>query len=976
MAGKEEAIKTEIKVDGEKEYKQACEQIGTSLRKIGSEMKVVSATYADNAKSTAALVAKQDVLKKQYAEQEAKVKAAEKALKSLKDAGYAPTSKEVQNMETQLNSAKAAMMKTETQIKQLDGEIKKSKVNWEAVGNVVGKVGKAFGVALAAMGTAAVGAATALGKLTVDAAAYADNILTESAVTRVAAEDLQKYEYALNFIDGDINVLTKSMAKNIKSMDAARDGSAAYADAYSALGVSVTDANGNLRDSEEVYWECIDALGGIENETERDALAMQLFGKSAQELNPIIDAGSEAFKAMGEEAEEMGAVMSDEALAALGQFDDKVQTLKASFDGLKRAAGLIALPFLDTVAAEGIPIIAAFSKGLQDANGDVTQMSGLIGDALSSVLNLVISKLPEFIAMGVEMVKSLVSGIGNNAGALATAAVSIIETLISGLSSMLPIIITGAAQIVVGVVTGIAQSLPTLIPQVVEMIMTIVQTLLDNIPLLIDAALQLVVGLAEGLLAAIPVLVAALPEIINSIITTVLEAIPLIIQAGIDLLSALVTALPTIIAAVVTAIPQIINGIITALVENIPIIIQAGIDLFIALIQALPQIITTIVAAIPQIIQSVISALVGNIDQIIACGIQIFVALIQNMPAIIAGIIAAIPQIISALVTGFASCVDQMIQAGADLIAGIGQGIINAAAGVIEKAKEVAGNIVSGVKSFLGIASPSTVFAEIGGNMAAGIGQGFGSEMGGVEGNMTSAIGGAGTATASEAIAAVNNGISSNVGALDSSIKAIVERFTTQLNAQQQRFVTAGTDSDKYFSMGLVSGIPMITQRVPQIMQPCITAISGYYYSFYSVGYNMINGISAGMLSQEGSLVNQLQSMLNRVVSSVRVTLKIASPSKVFATIGEQMAAGLGVGFVRGMDDVQDTISGATLSATPKVAEATNKAARRGTETGAPAAGGVNIAFTQYVYANETSYAGQQREASKQARRLAREVMA
>ncbi len=70
--------------------------------------------------------------------------------------------------------------------------------------------------------------------------------------------------------------------------------------AYNRLGVKVRDNDGNLRDSETVYWELIDALGGITNETERDALAMQIFGKSAQELNPLIVQGSAGIAAFTE----------------------------------------------------------------------------------------------------------------------------------------------------------------------------------------------------------------------------------------------------------------------------------------------------------------------------------------------------------------------------------------------------------------------------------------------------------------------------------------------------------------------------------------------------------------------------------------------------------------------------------------------------------------------------------------------------
>jgi hypothetical protein len=383
---KEEQIKTSIDLTGEKEYRVACTNINYSLREIGSEMKLVTAEFADNATGTEALTKKQEVLQKQLAEQAKKAEAAEAALKKMREAGIEPTDPAYQKMQTNLNNTKADMIKTQKEIDNTSDSLKKSKVNWESVGDTVGKVGKAFGTALAALGTAALGAASALAGMTVSAAAYADEILTTSANTHIAADDLQKYQYALNFIDGDINTLTKTMKKNTQIMDDARNGNKEYAAAYDKLGVSVTDANGELRNGQDVYWDVIDALGEIENTTERDALAMTLLGKSGTELNTIIDAGSEAFKAYGDEAEAMGVVMSGEALNALGAFDDKLQTLKASLGGLKNSAALIALPFLADLAAEGIPILADFSKGIQNANGDMNKMSGVIGKGLSDVL--------------------------------------------------------------------------------------------------------------------------------------------------------------------------------------------------------------------------------------------------------------------------------------------------------------------------------------------------------------------------------------------------------------------------------------------------------------------------------------------------------------------------------------------------------------------------------------------------------------
>jgi len=1099
LAGKEDQIKTALVVEGEKEYKEACKGINSSLREIGSEMKLVSAQFEGNAKSTEALTSKQEVLKKQLAEQSEKVKAAEEALRKMKEGGLDETNPAVQKMQTNLNNAKAEMAKTESQIKSIDGELKSSKINWESVGEVVGKVGKAFGTALAALGTAAVGAATALAGFTVSASNYADDILTISTNTHIATDDLQKYSYALNFIDGDLNTLTATMKKNTQIMSKARDGNATYSAAYDKLGISVADANGTLRDGQTVYWEVIDALGKVENETERDALAMTLLGKSGTELNTIIDAGSEAFKALGDEAEAMGVVMSEEALASLGQFNDKLQILKAGLEGLKNSAGLIALPFLDVLAGDGITILQDFSKGIQEANGDLSKMGDVIGETLGSALNLVLEQLPTFVNMGTQMISSLVSGITGNAPMIAQAAVQIVGTLVNGIAELLPVIINGAVQIVVGLAQGLGQSLPQLIPQVVAMITTIVQTLLDNIPLLVEAALQLVVGLTQGLIAAIPVLIGAVPAIITSLVGALLAAIPQIIQAGIDLLTALIGALPEIIAAIVEAIPQIIDGIITAVLGSIPQIVQAGIDLLVALIQALPQIITTIVAAMPQIIGAILTAITGAIPQIIQAGVQLFVALIQNLPTIIAEIVKAVPQIVNGIVQAFAGLVGQMVTAGGDLLRGLWQGISGAAGWLWQQVSGWASNLVASIKGFFGIHSPSTVFAEIGNNMGQGVGVGFGESMGGVTAEMTAAMGGAGNMTAAEALRSVNDGIISNVAALDSAVTAIVQQIVTGMTAQAGQFTQVGVDMsarisegiinglstitdkmaqvvqsvitaftaqhgkltaegvnmnkaiasgmvngipqitgkaaqivqsvitaftaqhgrlttegvnmdkaiasgmvqgipqitgkaaqivqsvitaftaehsklttegvnmDKAIASGMVQGIPEITGKMSQIVQAIVSTLNSFTSEFTAAGQNMVRGIWQGFQSMSGWLESNVRAMMRRIVAAVRAEMQIASPSKVFAGIGAYMAEGLGQGFVREMRDVEKTIRTATASSVPEVKRPSGRISR--------GEDGARVQVVQNIYAGETSYAKQQREAAKQFRMIAREVI-
>lgn len=158
----------------------------------------------------------------------------------------------------------------------------------------------------------------------------ADEINTLSAQTGLSTEQIQKFKFASEQIDVSLETLTGSMAKLTKNMSSAKDGTGTTAEAFKKLGINVTNAQGELRSNQDVFTETIKALGEMENETERDALAMQIFGKSAQELNPLIKGGADTLEELGQKAEDMGLILSQDALDSANALQDGIDQLKAT----------------------------------------------------------------------------------------------------------------------------------------------------------------------------------------------------------------------------------------------------------------------------------------------------------------------------------------------------------------------------------------------------------------------------------------------------------------------------------------------------------------------------------------------------------------------------------------------------------------------------------------------------------------------
>lgn len=185
-----------------------------------------------------------------------------------------------------------------------------------------------------------------------DVGLYADDMNTLATQTGVSTDTLQELKYMEDLVDVSLETVTGSMARNIRSMSKAKQGSDIYVKAYKDLGVSIKGANGELRDSEEVYWDIIDALGNVENETERNAMSMTIFGKSAQDLNPLVAQGSEGINALKKEAQDCGAVLSTDTLNAMNEVNDQFDRMKGQSDALKREIGVELAPSVLSAATE------------------------------------------------------------------------------------------------------------------------------------------------------------------------------------------------------------------------------------------------------------------------------------------------------------------------------------------------------------------------------------------------------------------------------------------------------------------------------------------------------------------------------------------------------------------------------------------------------------------------------------------------
>lgn len=418
----------------------------------------------------------------------------------------------------------------------------------------VGAIAKAAAAAALAVAAAAAATVTAIAGLVFSSAEAADKLQDLSAQTGISVESLQEMEYIGGQVGVSLDTITGAQARLVRSMSAGRDGTGDQAKAFAELGVSVTDAQGNLRSTQDVFKDTIDALGKIQNPAERDALSMSLFGKSAQELNPLIKEGSKGMEEMAAKAHDLGAVMSDKDVSSLAEFSDMLQGLK---DGLKGTLGTLATAFLPTftlVFGTVGDILKEFKNIVGGADGDFGKMAdglgGLVGKIaakiseqapqmleaglgiLKGLLNAILSALPTMLTAASEILKSLVGFISAALPQIIPAAISILLMLVNTIISNLPLLISAALMAIIALANGLSAALPELIPSIISAMLTIVQALTDNLPMLVAAALNLIVALAEGIAAALPLLADQGPTIIKALIVVIIASLPLLLKAA------------------------------------------------------------------------------------------------------------------------------------------------------------------------------------------------------------------------------------------------------------------------------------------------------------------------------------------------------------------------------------------------------------------------------------------------------------
>ena len=432
MAGNVKGIVIEFRGDTTK-LDKALRDIKNSTKSLDKELKSIDKALKFNPTSVELWKQKQEVLRQKIAQTETNLKELKNIQAQMDAKGVDKQSEAYRTIQREITEAESKLKTFNTQLRKI------GQVNLRAMSEQFKKMGtdlESAGQSMRGISTAAAALTAAIGALTVKSGKWADDMNTMSKKYSIGTKDLQMYAAAAELVDTDVETIAKSHVKLEKTMLTASKGTGNAADAFKALGVQVTNADGSLRDGDQVWQETIKALGEMENETERDAYAMTLMGRSAAELNPLIEDGGDSYQRLAETMAKYDLDFVDqEMLDNANAFNDSLDTMKA--------IGMVAFQQLGTQLAA---YLAPAMEKVVDVVGRLANWFSNLSPRTQAIIG--------GIAAVVAVVAPLLIGLGKVSFAISSiiSLIAVVGPAIAGVVAALgPVLLIIAAVVAAGV---------------------------------------------------------------------------------------------------------------------------------------------------------------------------------------------------------------------------------------------------------------------------------------------------------------------------------------------------------------------------------------------------------------------------------------------------------------------------------------------------------------------------------------------
>ena len=489
--------------------------------------------------------------------------------------------------------------------------------------------------------------------------------------------------------------------------EAAKTGLKAISDYASGTGKNVNELSQKftlITRSTSSYQSIADQFSGILPATSAGFL------EQAQAAGILSDSYTQLTEVPIEEYQEAVSKMLEKGVADLGLANNTMEEAFSTLSGsLAMARGawsnlvtgladdsadldMLIGNFVESVGAVATNLIPKIGTALNGASKLVRE---LIPAIVQEIPVLIEENLPILVEAAVSIIQSLVDGISQNQEMLFGAIFGVVTYLAETFIGMLPQIVELGLNLIVSLANGIAESLPEMIPTIVDVILQIVDTLVNNVDMLVDAALNIIIALANGIVNSLPTLIEKIPDIIVSIVDAIIANAPKLLDAALQIVVTLGSGLVSSIPSLLDSVGEMASSIISGISDG--------------------------VANISEIGQNIVNGLWAGIE-----GMGAWIK--EKVSGFFSGIVDNVKNLL-----GIHSPSTVFSDVGVNIVNGVWEGIKAMGAWIRERVSGFFSGIVDSVKGVLGIHSPSRVFASIGGFMAEGLGEGWDKEYDGIK---------------------------------------------------------------------------------------------------------------------------------------------------------------------------------------------------------------------------------------------------
>lgn len=621
---------------------QAIKRVNSESRGIDAELKKVNNALKFNPTSVDLWRQKQTLLNQKIKDTQDKLKLLKDEQKRLDGAGVDKNSAEYRNLQREIITTESKLKTFKGQLNSI-GNVKLKAVSeqFKQIGDKLTSAGQAF-APFSAAGAAVAGS---LGLLAVKSASAADDLTTLSKVTGISVQNLQKYKAAADLVDVSVETIAKSQQKLTKSIASAGTGTGKQAEAFNKLGISVKNADGSFKDTDTVFNETVKALGNVKNETERNSLAMTLMGKSAMELNPLIEDGGKTYEAMAKSMAENDLKFVDqETLDGANKFNDALDTLKAN--------GLATLSTVGTQLASYLaPAMEKISGALSKILGWLSKLSPQTLTIIGVIAALVAAIAPVLLFLGkisfaISSITSLMGTLGVSFGAIAVpigiavaaiaAAIAIgvllyknwdkikafakklwdnIKTTFNGIKTTITTVFNNVRTFIANVWNAIMLKIRTTIISIKTTVSTVFTAIKTTISTVFNAVKTFISTVWNAIKTTISTVIKGIKNTVSTVFNAIKTTISTVWNGIKTTISTVINSIKTTVSTVFTAIKSKIASIWTGIKTTITTAITGAKTTISTVVSSIKTKITTVFSSVLTSVKSKFSSIKNAITE-------------------------------------------------------------------------------------------------------------------------------------------------------------------------------------------------------------------------------------------------------------------------------------------------------------------------------------------------------------------------